>query len=224
MFCLRHYHKKFHVKLRAYFSQMARIRNEISLSQKSLRFQFKKNFMRFFEFFLCLLFSDLHSLSTAFILSVLSSTDISYVLYFTGVSPLNLRLFFINTYDQKTAIRIGIYWSKPNRLDVFANNKFISPNAKQRLPTMDQPAGSNALDVKNRLLYVIIRGDTVIDIRLQSVVVINFEIPAMTIDDFFRSDVIVQNLALFLGIPKSKVSSQIISTLIKVLLFYSQFD
>jgi hypothetical protein len=71
-------------------------------------------------------------------------------------------------------------------------------------PSFSDGPGANYFDRDYDLLYLIMNGTTHIDIKMSSVLVISFNMKAMTVDEFFGSEV-VNNLAIFLGVPKSKI-------------------
>ena len=53
-------------------------------------------------------------------------------------------------------------------------------------------------------LHVLVRGPTAVNIVTSPLIVIGFDLPAMTVDDFYGANLIF-NLATFLGIPASKI-------------------
>ncbi|KAJ8273405.1 hypothetical protein GJAV_G00101260 [Gymnothorax javanicus] len=150
------------------------------------------------------------------------ATNKSFDLYFSSVSPQNLRLMLLNS-DSSKVVRVAIFYSNPQRLDVYVDNKLVAPtNAQweddqsdytlqdshfdgQYLPDFSSGAhGANFFDSTYKMLYVLVRGSTPVEIRTSPLLFISFELPAMTVEDFF-SDNLVRNLALFLKIPPSKI-------------------
>ncbi|VDP73397.1 unnamed protein product [Echinostoma caproni] len=65
-------------------------------------------------------------------------------------------------------------------------------------------SGTNYFDETTQLFYVVIKGSSVVELRLQPVIKVSFGLPAMTEAEFFGSNVL-DNLASFLGIPKSRI-------------------
>ncbi|VDQ17138.1 unnamed protein product [Trichobilharzia regenti] len=63
-------------------------------------------------------------------------------------------------------------------------------------------AGTNYYDDSSQMLYVILKGESIITIKLSQLVKVSFGLPAMTIDQFFGSEV-VSNLAKYLGVSIS---------------------
>ena len=59
---------------------------------------------------------------------------------------------------------------------------------------IQETAGENYMDLKNDLLYVIIKGTDPIDIRTFPAVIVKFGFPAVSIDEFFEEN-LINNLA-----------------------------
>eukprot|EP00062_Callorhinchus_milii_P017054 gi/632969110/ref/XP_007900907.1/ PREDICTED: LOW QUALITY PROTEIN: fibrocystin-L [Callorhinchus milii] len=150
------------------------------------------------------------------------ATNKSYDIYFTSTTPQTLQLMLLNVNDSK-AVRLAIYYFTPQRLDVYVNEQFVAPtnaawNAQhtdftlkapiypgQYLPPLDSTVpGSNYFDRTYQMLNVLVRGSTPVKIRTTPVLFISFNLPAMTVDDFYDS-ALANNLALFLNIPSSKI-------------------
>ncbi len=64
--------------------------------------------------------------------------------------------------------------------------------------------GTNYFDSVYDMQYVIVRGPTVVEIKTSPLIVISFNIPAVTVDEFYGEN-LVNNLALFLGISADKI-------------------
>ncbi|XP_067833370.1 fibrocystin-L-like [Heptranchias perlo] len=150
------------------------------------------------------------------------ATNKSYDLYFTSTSPQNLRLMLLNTEDSKV-VRLAIYYSAPQRLDVYIKKTFIPPTnavwntahtdftlkgptyAGEYVPKLDSPVpGANYFDRKYQMLNVLVRGSTPIEIHTAPVLFIAFNLPGMTVDEFYGPG-LAQHLALFLNVPPSKI-------------------
>merc|ERR1712136_93355 len=142
----------------------------------------------------------------------------------TGYPPLNMRLHLLNAKSDE-AIRVGIFYLKPERLDIYRDGDvYIHPNNhalndEGKFITLPPPAddpekyfpkldtklhGSNYMDRTNRMLYITLRGPQVIEIKTAPVVVIEFGFPAMKVDDFFEKN-LISNLATYLEVPPYKV-------------------
>ncbi|XP_069478189.1 fibrocystin-L-like [Ambystoma mexicanum] len=146
----------------------------------------------------------------------------SFEIYFSSTSPQKLRLRLLNADDSK-AVRVAIFYASPQRLDVYANQVLVSPtNADwtsqntdytllepsypgQYLPSLSSSvAGENFFDSEYKMMYVLLRGSTPVEIRTTPKLVIAFNLPPMTVDEFFGPN-LVNNLAAFLKIPSSKI-------------------
>lgn len=64
--------------------------------------------------------------------------------------------------------------------------------------------GSNFFDPDYKMLHILLRGSEPVQIRTSPVLFISFNIPAMTVDEFF-GDKLVSNLALFLKVPSTMI-------------------
>ncbi|KAM3929151.1 fibrocystin-L-like [Leptodactylus fuscus] len=148
------------------------------------------------------------------------ATNKSFDVYFTSTSPQNLRLKMLNT-DNTKSVLVGIYFSNPQRLDVYVNKVYINPtniqwqesdytlNAPtyqgQYMPQLSSTVlGENFFDKDYNLLYVLVRGSTPVEIHTSPLIVVSFNLPAMTVDQFY-GDNLIRNLALFLNVPASKI-------------------
>ncbi|XP_056378576.1 fibrocystin-L-like isoform X2 [Hyla sarda] len=148
------------------------------------------------------------------------ATNKSYQVFFTSTSPQKLRLQLLNTENTKSVI-VGIYYSNPQRLDVYVNNEYVSPTniqwkgsdytvqaptyQGQYMPKLNSTVmGENYFDKDYNMLYILVRGSTPVEIRTSPLIVISFNMPAMTEDQFYGAN-LVQNLAIFLKIPASKI-------------------
>ncbi|XP_078542272.1 fibrocystin-L-like [Lissotriton helveticus] len=144
-------------------------------------------------------------------------------IFFTSTSPQKLRLMLLNVDDTK-AVRVAIYYSNPQRLDVYVNNVFVGPknadwNADRTDFTYKEPKypgeyeptlnstthGENYFDSTYQMLYILLRGSTPVEVRTSPLLMIGFNLPAMTTDQFYEGKNLVNNLAIFLKIPANKI-------------------
>lgn len=77
-------------------------------------------------------------------------------------------------------------------------------SSEQYIPTLNGTHGSNFFDPDYKMLHVLLRGSTPVQINTASVLFISFNLPAMTEKEFF-GDQLVNNLALFLKVPPSMI-------------------
>ncbi|XP_069076732.1 fibrocystin-L-like isoform X2 [Pleurodeles waltl] len=144
-------------------------------------------------------------------------------IFFTSTSPQKLRLMLLNV-DYTKVVRVAIYYSNPQRLDVYVNNSLIGPNnaqwntdktdftlkeptyAGQYIPALNSTtSGETYFDSTYQMLYILLRGSTPVEIRTSPLLVISFNLPAMTEDQFYEGKNLVKNLAIFLKVPASKI-------------------
>ncbi|XP_064635071.1 fibrocystin-L-like [Lineus longissimus] len=143
-----------------------------------------------------------------------------YRIYFTSTSPEHLRLRLLNV-DTTDSVKLAVYYRLPQRFDLFYQDARVPPlneglnsNGDTALlpiapgvdptPSFSDGPGANYFDRDYKLLFFIMNGTTHIDIKMSAVLVLSFDMPAMSVDDFFGTE-IVNNLAVFLGVPKSKI-------------------
>ncbi|XP_069771791.1 PKHD1 like 1, tandem duplicate 1 [Narcine bancroftii] len=142
--------------------------------------------------------------------------------YFTSTNPYRLRLLLLNA-DVNRAVRLSIYYSMPQRLDVYINDTLIPPtnaewNSEHTDYTLKAPTytgefvpklnssltEANYFDRKNQMLHVIVQGSIPVEVHTAPTLFITFNLPAMTVDEFYGPD-LANNLALFLNVPTSKI-------------------
>uniref|UniRef100_A0A8C4T925 PKHD1 like 1 n=1 Tax=Erpetoichthys calabaricus TaxID=27687 RepID=A0A8C4T925_ERPCA len=150
------------------------------------------------------------------------ATNKSFSVYFTSTSPQSLRLMLLNA-DNSKAVRVSIFYSNPQRLDVYANDLLVAPtnavwNSNHSDYTLSSPtypdqfvpqmnstiSGSNYFDSDYKMLNILVRGSTPIVVRTSPLLFISFNMPFMTVDEFFGPN-LIKNLAAFLKIPTSKI-------------------
>ncbi|XP_068431576.1 PKHD1 like 1, tandem duplicate 1 [Clinocottus analis] len=145
----------------------------------------------------------------------------SFDVFFSSVSPQKLRLMMLNAAPSESVV-VSVFYSKPQRLDVYVGDKLIAPNnAKwnsdntdytlqkpsspgQYDPQMNATMGNNYFDRDYKMLRVLVRGSQPVEIRTAPVLVISFDLPAMTEEEFF-GDGLIKNLAAFLKVPANMI-------------------
>lgn len=80
----------------------------------------------------------------------------------------------------------------------------VSCHPGQYVPQLNSSVGTNFFDRDFKMLEVVLRGSTPVEIRTSPLLFIAFELPAMTVDEFF-GDNLVQNLAIFLKVPPNMI-------------------
>lgn len=149
------------------------------------------------------------------------ATGRAFEVFFSSVSPQKLRLMMLNAAPTESVL-VSIFYSKPQRLDVYVNNQLVAPtNAQwneantdytlnkpvtqdQYVPKMNATAGTNYFDPDYKMLRVLVRGSQPVEIRTSPVLVLAFELPAMTEEEFFGPN-LVNNLAIFLKVPANMI-------------------
>ncbi|KAM8840499.1 PKHD1 like 1, tandem duplicate 1 isoform 3-T3 [Spinachia spinachia] len=149
------------------------------------------------------------------------ATGFSFDVFFTSVSPQKLRLMMLNA-DPSESVIVSVFYSKPQRLDVYVDNSLVAPtnvlwnfdNTDYTLkepsypgqydPQLNATLGTNFFDHEYKMLRVVVRGSQPVEIRTAPVLIISFELPAMTEAEFF-GDSLIQNLATFLKVPPNMI-------------------
>ena len=171
----------------------------------------------------CLGYTCQKRLSTFPVILAMGET---YDIVFTGTTPQSIRLHLLNT-DVHQAVLVSIWYAVPNRLDVYTNDgnvyvppenyglDLISNEAVLRPPSKDDPyeyypsverssAGDNYFDRESQTLYVLVRGNEPVLIKTSPLIVVTFNVPALSVDDFY-GDRLVENLAAFLDLPPERI-------------------
>nr|XP_055075555.1 fibrocystin-L-like [Misgurnus anguillicaudatus] len=148
------------------------------------------------------------------------ATNKSFDIYFTSTTPQKLRLMMLNAKTTE-AVRVAIFYSNPQRLDVYVNDNLVGPtNAQwnaahtdytlnttypgQYFPSYDSDHGSNFFDSDYNMLYILLRGSQPVQIRTSPLLFVSFNLPAMTEAEFYGPN-LVRNLAAFLKIPQNMI-------------------
>ncbi|NP_001123871.1 PKHD1 like 1, tandem duplicate 2 isoform 1 precursor [Danio rerio] len=149
------------------------------------------------------------------------ATNKSFDIYFTSTTPQKLRLMLLNA-GPTESVRVAVFYSNPQRLDVYVNNSLVGPtNAQwnvdktdytlleptytgQYFPSFNASHGSNFLDQDYKMMNILLRGSDPVQIRTSPVLFVAFNLPAMTEAEFFGPN-LINNLAAFLKIPPYKI-------------------
>uniref|UniRef100_A0A8C5N9V4 Fibrocystin-L-like n=1 Tax=Gouania willdenowi TaxID=441366 RepID=A0A8C5N9V4_GOUWI len=149
------------------------------------------------------------------------ATEHYYDVFFTSTSPQKLRLMMLNAPPSESVV-VSVFYSNPQRLDVYVDNKMIAPtNADwnvdntdfilkgptypgQYVPQFNDTLGTNFFDQDYKMMKVLVRGSQPVEVRTSPVLFIAFNMPALTVDEFFGEN-LVQNLALFLKVPPNMI-------------------
>ncbi|TRY58761.1 hypothetical protein DNTS_034591 [Danionella cerebrum] len=149
------------------------------------------------------------------------ATNKAFEIYFTSTTPQKLRLMMLNA-GPSEAVRVGVFYSNPQRLDVYVNNNLVAPTnaqwnagktdytllaptyAGQYVPGFNSTHGSNFFDQDYKMMVILLSGSESVQIRTSPVLFVAFNLPFMTEDTFFGQNLIT-NLAAFLKIPAHKI-------------------
>ncbi|KAI2652983.1 Fibrocystin-L [Labeo rohita] len=149
------------------------------------------------------------------------ATNKSFDIFFSSTTPQKLRFMLLNA-GPTEAVRVAVFYSNPQRLDVYVNNSLVGPtNAQwnadktdytlreptytgQYVPSFSSSHGSNFFDQDYKMLNILVRGSEPVEIRTSPVLFLAFNLPAMTEAEFFGPN-LVNNLALFLKIPPGMI-------------------
>ena len=147
-----------------------------------------------------------------------------FLIHYTGTAPQRTRFYLLNSNDSD-AVLVSIFYSRPNRLDMFYNGVYIMPtngrldpndgsllhltpplgNRSFYLPDLTRDShGANYFDRKTGIFTFLLKGSGTYEIKTTNTLVVSHKFPPMHVDEFYRRN-IVWNLALFLGIPSSRV-------------------
>ena len=142
------------------------------------------------------------------------ATGIEYEIMFTSIPPQNFRLHMLHNVGGD-AMRSKIWFPKQQRLDIYVDGRFVSPNnidtTKEDysllqpgdwIPELTETNGANYFDPNTGHLYVIVR-DAIVNIKTQPIVVLKLGM-TVPIENFFEENVIA-NIAGLLGIDPSNI-------------------
>ena len=147
----------------------------------------------------------------------------SYDIYLSSTPPNQLRFRIINA-DSSFKVRLSMYYSTPQRIDIYKDGSFFPPtnadystgsmttvdpskNLPSYMPSFLNASGTNLFVKPNRQAYFAIDGSSVIDLKIAPLLYVRFGFPAVTPDSFFNKATLIGNIALLLGISPSKIKS-----------------
>jgi hypothetical protein len=139
----------------------------------------------------------------------------------TSTPPNQLRFRILDA-DSSFKIRLSMYYSTPQRIDLYKNDTFISPtnadfstgkfrlkdigaNASAYMPNINSQSGTNFFSSADRKMFFSMDGANYIDLKIAPVLFVRIGVPAITPDEFFNSATLVGNIAHLLGIDSSKI-------------------
>ena len=151
----------------------------------------------------------------------LVAADKSYDITLTSTAPETLRFRVLNS-DPSFKIRLSMYYTQAERIDAYTDGKHIIPTNAEKdskgdiltkepvplrdyMPTYRNKSGTNMFLKSESRIYLSVDGLSTYDLKIAPVLVVSFGLPPITPDEFFKSENVVNNFALLLGIPASKI-------------------
>ena len=146
------------------------------------------------------------------------ATGLEYTVGLTSTNPQNMHIYLLNAAPDQ-AIVIAIIYTNPQRLDIFVDSDYITPtngyyedgnlrylrgNDDDFIPTISDSHGTNYYSRASKKLYIVVKGDKPVMIVTSQVIQLGFNLPAVTVDEFFEEN-LISNLALLLGIPPNRI-------------------
>ena len=80
-----------------------------------------------------------------------------------------------------------------------------STNIASYMPTYSNASGTNLFVKSDSKVYFSLKGSNYVDVKIGPVLVLKFGMPAITVNEFFDKDKIVDNFAALLNIDASKI-------------------
>jgi len=136
--------------------------------------------------------------------------------YLTSTTPNHMRFRLLNS-DSSIIATLGLYYNSLQQVDVYANDVYVNPT--NRNPSfssilmltdnpsnvsLNAPPGTNYFNRTTQMAIFVIRGDSVIDLKISELIVLAFNIPATTPAQFYTTNVLA-NLAALLGVSQDKI-------------------
>ncbi len=149
------------------------------------------------------------------------SHEKNFDVYLTSTPPDKLRFRILNA-DMNFKVRLSMYYFTSMRIDLYLNGVYINPtnayslngkialinitnNLTAFMPTYSNSSGANLFYKKQ--IYFAMAASDVIDLQIAPVLLVSYDVPAITPDQFFEPANLVRNFALLLGIDESKIRS-----------------
>merc|ERR1712079_80685 len=144
-------------------------------------------------------------------------TNMMYEVHLTSVNPIHMRFRLLHN-DGGDPVMLKMFFQKPQRIDVFVGERFVSPNNidltsdafamlpadDSYIPSLDsQINGENYFDPTTGMLYLLLTGEEPVDYKIQPSVVTKIG-ATIDMDNFFEGDV-AGNIAALLGIDPANI-------------------
>ena len=144
-------------------------------------------------------------------------TNMMYEIHLTSTPPIHMR-YRLKHNDGGDPVLMKIFFPKPQRIDVFAGERYVAPENidltsdkfamfpanDKYIPSLEsQVEGANYFDPTTGYLYLLLRGTTTVDYKIQPSVVTKIG-ATIDMDNFFEGDV-AGNIAALLGINPANI-------------------
>lgn len=143
----------------------------------------------------------------------------NYDIYLTSTPPNTLRFRILNS-DASYKLRLSMYYFTSMRIDLYLNGVYIpltnayyigsnmvlrdvSNQTSMYMPTYLNVSGVNLFN--DHRLFFSMSGADVVDLQIAPVLFIGFNVPAMTPEQFFEPNTLVNNFATLLGLKPSQI-------------------
>ncbi|XP_033757813.1 fibrocystin-L-like [Pecten maximus] len=123
----------------------------------------------------------------------LVATGKEYLIHFTGTSPQHIRYFILNS-DDTDSIKLSVWYSQPNRRDLFVDGNLVPPRngrtvngayildpptyPEEFMPNVSDTSGQNYYDRDSGLLHFTIRGKKTVEVKTDPSIIVSFPIPS----------------------------------------------
>ena len=135
------------------------------------------------------------------------ASNFSYTVGLTSTNPQDFSLHLLNS-NESQGIVVGIIYTNPQRLDVYVKEGdeyvYKTPEKGGLLPKPVDQSGTNFYNFSTKKLYITIRGNTPHKIVTTPIIMLSLTL-AVTVDDFFKEEELVKNLATLLKISESNI-------------------
>ena len=147
-------------------------------------------------------------------------TGHEHQIYMTGTTPQSQRLHMLNS-DSDDNVVLAIFYERPWRLDVHVDGTYVMPNngyiennklllrdpsTGDYYPDMETDEnGANFFDDLYKELWILVKGGVPVDISTSGMIILSFDLPGVTADEFYESENIARNLALYLDIDEDMI-------------------
>ena len=145
------------------------------------------------------------------------STGLNYTIGLTATNPQKTNFILLDASDTQSLVIAYIY-NNPQRLDVHVGDNYILPTNGYMLngnlhysgrgsnytPSVSDSHGTNYYNSTEKKLLITIRGSRPVTVVTTQVIQLGIDLPPVTVNEFFETR-LVQNLALLLNIPSSRI-------------------